>query len=72
MKPRDVIISTALYNKATDNKTSVNFNYCHPKYTKVNISFSIDSRVVSDIETRDQRLLDLVIFLESTLTRVIN
>ena len=59
-------ITTDLYCKSTDTHNYLNFGSCHPKHTKINIPFSLASRVVTivkDKELQKKRLSELHIQL---------
>ena len=59
-------ITTDLYYKPTNSHNYLDFYSCHPKHTKVNVPFSLASKivtVVSDPAKRKERLMELNDFL---------
>ena len=55
-------ISTDIFYKETDSKKYLNFYSCHPKHTKVNISFNLAKRIktiVSDDNLLQTRIHEL-------------
>ena len=58
----DTEITTDLYYKPTNTHNYLDFLSCHPKHTKVNVPFSLASKIVtivSDSEKRSERLNEL-------------
>jgi hypothetical protein len=59
-------IDTDIFYKATDSKTYLPFNSCHPKHTKISIPFSLARRlrtIISDEKTFQKRTDELLGYL---------
>ena len=60
-------VTCDLYSKPTDTHNYLNFRSCHPKHTKLNIPFSLASRIVTivtDKTLQTQRLDELFTYLK--------
>ena len=60
-------VTCDLYSKPTDTHNCLNFRSCHPKHTKVNVPFSLASRIVTivtDKKLQTQRLDELFTYLK--------
>ena len=64
IKLQEGSISTDIYFKLTDTHLYLNFKSCHPKHTKINITFCLASRVVTIVSDPEQQKIRLAKFLK--------
>ncbi|OOY45291.1 hypothetical protein, partial [Solemya velum gill symbiont] len=68
VQKNNTLLTTDVFYKSTDTHQYLDFRSSHPSHTKRNIPYCLARRIctiVSDQETRDERLVELNIFLKS-------